>query len=311
MAKVATPKYWFVGVSVDSLYAVLSTLASGPLSWKQLLEAVIGKAYFKSSEQNVDTIVYQHMAVARLLDLARTSKATHRLARSGFTFITETAEDLKRSILRNLVFDNTNTPSPLGKFMAFFNDALYRTHDDFVRSANAIVIEYQSSRNSRVLGIDGTEIACLSSRAHVTEVYWGVRPFLISIDLIGEVACGGSSLDRVGTCSVLYPTNDRATKLSTQEAKAVFEQTVREKFAEEARISIARFKEAVCTTQHIQPDAFDELLRNVYNAFPNAFYLDRIPSVIVGRNEREYVSVNGEWRSFVIMGPESRRWRNS
>ena len=311
MPEVTAPKYWFVGVKVDSLHAVLSTLASGPLSWKQLLEAVIGKAYFKSSEQNVDTIVHQHMAVARLLDLARTSKGTHRLARSGSRFVIETAADVKRSLLRNLVIANAKTPSPLSKFMAYFGDERYITHHDFVRFANAVVIEYQSSRNSRVLSIDGTEIACLSSRAHVTEAYWGIRPFLISIDLIGEVAYGASSSERVGTCSVLYPTKDRATKLSTQEAKAVFELTAREKFADEVRISIARFKEAVCTTQHIHPGAFDKLLRNVYNAFPNAFYLDRIPSVIVGRNEREYVYVNGEWRSFVIMGPEARRRRNS
>jgi hypothetical protein len=299
-----SPKYWFVGVSPDSLCNVLSILSKRDLAWGTLVKEGVNRQLFGLDKNNVDTIIHQHIMVARLLGLVNSKNGLYRLLAEGGRLLSFSDSEARNKFLRKkTVTTGISGNNPLRKFLEYFvGEAILRTERQFAQLAKPIRLAYYSPSHVEIYGKNGESIQTLSNRSSVSEVYWGTRPYCLAIELMGEVVESRTSRRKD---SVLYALRTHAAVLRVKEARKLLLEVISQAFKDDVRIRIADLRKAVCVSFGLSPAAFDNALMTIHAEYPTEFYLDRIPSLMVKGREDEFVRVDGEWRSFLVLPKQS------
>lgn len=302
----ASPKYWFVGVTPDSLCTVLSILSERDLPWSTFVKEAIARRLFGVDESNVDTIIHQHVMVARLLGLVNSKDGLYRLLTEGSRLLSFSNSEARNKFLRKkTVTAGTTGNNPLRKFLKYFiGAATLKTEQQFARLAKPIKLEYYSPRHVEIYSQNGELIETLSNRSSVSEVCWGTRSYCLAIELMGEAVESRTSKSKD---SVLYALRTHVAILKAKEARELLLEVINGAFRDSARIRIADLRKAVCTSFGLSPIAFDNALATIHAEYPTEFYLDRVPSLMVRGHENEFIRVDGEWRSFLVIPKQSSR----
>lgn len=304
----STPKYWLVGVTPESMCAVLSILSEHSLSWSQLVREAITTHITRANESNVDTIVHQHITVAKLFGLINSKDGVYKLQSSGNTLISlSNPEDRNKFLRRKTVSAAVIGNNPLTEFLRYFTRGKsVRTIGQFTRYSKPIEVKYYTSKHVEVCDQDDRPLDRLDSRSSASAVYWGARPFCLAIELIGEVVKPRTDQSKD---SILYALRVHAIDFKPENARRMFFEAINDAFKDKTRIRIADLRKAVCVKWGLSPLVFDKALTILHQEYPAEFYLDRVPSILVKQRSKEFIRVDGEWRSFLVMRRNISHWQ--